>query len=1077
MPLTICNTPDERLVSGPAEVVLRRALSSRGRATLLVPSYARQLEACEQLACLGGLSLGVTVTTPESWIEERWQVWGDGTRVIDGSARMVALDMVLEGNTSGVRANPGTVGVLARLASGALPWLPRNPEGRIDRTALLAEGLTKSEASVVCLLGTYERFIGQMGFVEGSTAANKVVGRVIGGGAGGSLWPVVAVGFGAVDRLRRELLASLATATDVTLVSAAGNAAADEARDASFALLEGMCARMGVTVSRVSAGGSVALGRAPELDDVLRGIFGGGPTGIHGGGAVSLVLPAGSLAEAEAVAREAERLATQGDQDIVVATADPSRAWRELSPKLASRGLSVEAELVERFDGLDAGRAFLEFAQAVARLSDLAASWPAPLETEEGTLVRLGDMGWWPPRDVTDFLLSDLAHMDRRRVQALDRRWRSDRLLTPEAVLDTLRNPGQTSQEVAGATSELLKGRLGSAASRLLAPYAREGGAEVPVGGFPPGSADPLADERAAKALEAVMNVGRTLRDLDITADPRAEGQVPLVELVRRAGQVLASSSVVVRPQVPAGDGRVRVRILSFARAAGLPPASADGVIVCNQTSAEAPIGTGDDVTSALLQTLGIEPEVRPVAQARADLWGLLAVARRHVSVERVLFDADSREAYPSVMLTELLACYGAEDGSGRPPQERGLSVCTLSETPAARGLSAAGEDPTPVASELPAAAGAVTGAARALINVPREGMAGLQDGRPVLSASQIETYLECPYKWFSLRRLRLEDCDVGFAPVQMGTFAHRVLEVTHSTLLADGLADMAARGEVVPDVAAHPETRVPGSRVTSDDPVGIAHAKELLAEELEAHTRHMFLRRRREDTRNALVPHTAQDEGLLHTLRRDLEDVIDYEAGMLDGFEPRLFEWDFGRREPEPYAGAWIRGTVDRVDVSAHGGAVVIDYKHRRGSGLMGEYAALAGEEGDFVLPRHVQALMYGQVVRRHFPGLHVQGAIYLTTAGLTHNLSGAVEEDQVDNVYGSHRPTKKALQGVAVPRDATFGTADSRGMEALLDATEDAVAQAIARMLAGDIEANPVDARACDWCPVMNCERRIDR
>lgn len=1070
MSLTICSTQDGRLVSAAVADALHDALDEGGRGTLLVPSFSAQLDACRELAELGGLSLGVTVTTPEAWVSERWEVWGDGTRIVDAQTRRVALGMVLDGNGDGVRANPGTVEVLARLAQDGLPWLPRDEAGGIDAEALLGAGLTEAEVAAVSLLAEYERRLAAMGLVEGSSATAQVVGRVRQGG--GALWPVVAVGFADLQRPRRELLAGLAAVTSVTLVTPAENPAAEEGRDRTVRLLELACERTGARVCRQSVGTRVPSRRAPELDAVLGALYGGGRA-VQAGGAVSLVLPAGPLAEAEAVAGEVVRLAGEGDRRVVVVANDPSRAWRELSPKLVARGVSVRAELDERFERLEAGRAFLEFARGVARLAALDATWPAPVETEEGTLVRLGDMGWWPPRGIVDFLLSDVAGVERRQAQALDRRWRGDRLLTPAAVLEVLRNPGQTSPAVAAATAELLRGRLGSAASRLLSPLVD--GAAGPDVARAPAPSDALAGERATKALEAVMGVGRTLKSLGITADPTEPGSLDLPGLVAWAERALAGISVVVRPEVEVAGAGVCVRILSPARAAQLGPASVDAVVVCGQTSAENPVGTGDDVASALLAALGVEPEARPMSEARASFWHQVACASRHVTVERALFGADSRETYPSVVLSELLACYGDAGALDAGAAARG----SLPETEACRNLSPAGARPVPVASEVPAAAGSVTGGARSLINVPREGMPALPDGRPVLSASQIETYLECPYKWFSLRRLRLEDSDVGFAPVQMGTFAHRVLEVTHRTLLEEALAAMDERGEVAPDLDAHPEARVPGSRVSPDDPAGVAHAKELLAQELEAHTRHMFLRKRRFDVRNALVPHTAQDEGLLHTLRRDLESVIDYESGALVGFEPRLFEWDFGKAQLEPYAGAWIRGTVDRVDVSAHGGAVVIDYKHRRGPGLAGEYAALAPDAGDggFSLPRHVQSLMYGQVIRRHYPDLHVVGAVYLTTGGTSHALSGAVDADQAEAVFGSYLPSKRTLETIAVARDERFGTGDERGMDALLDATEEAVAEAVARMLAGDIEAHPVDARACDWCPVMNCERRLAR
>ena len=160
---------------------------------------------------------------------------------------------------------------------------------------------------------------------------------------------------------------------------------------------------------------------------------------------------------------------------MVVVAADPARAWRELSPKLFSRGVTCEAELSSRVDQLEAGRAFLEFASSVAQLSELAASWPAPEESPEGELVVLGDMTWWPPRALADFLRQDIAHVPTERAVSLDRAWRADRLLTPADVLATLQNPKATSAPVAAATRELLRGRVGSAASKLLAPYLQDG--------------------------------------------------------------------------------------------------------------------------------------------------------------------------------------------------------------------------------------------------------------------------------------------------------------------------------------------------------------------------------------------------------------------------------------------------------------------------------------------------------------------------------------------------------------------------------------------------------------------------
>ena len=174
------------------------------------------------------------------------------------------------------------------------------------------------------------------------------------------------------------------------------------------------------------------------------------------------------------------------------------------------------------------------------------------------------------------------------------------------------------------------------------------------------------------------------------------------------------------------------------------------------------------------------------------------------------------------------------------------------------------------------------------------------------------------------------------------------------------------------------------------------------------------------------------------------------------------------------------LTGTVDRVDVDAHGQAVVIDYKHKSDRGFAAEYDVFTKEgataTAGFAMPRRVQSLIYGQVIRHAFPNLKVTGAVYLCTKG-AHELAGAVGEDALDNVFGAHAPSSQRLPRLAVPRAFGFGRTDGSGMEALLDACEEAIAEQVSRMLAGDVEASPKDPESCRFCPVLNCERRLGK
>lgn len=211
MSLTIAQTHDTRLVGASAEAALKGALAAHGRATLLVPSFAAQLDVSRDLA-RRGLGMGVTVTTPLAWTRERWEVWGDGTQVIDPLTRTVALQHALstaDAAGEGVAYNTGTVDVLGRLAKDALPWIPvRN--GRVDVDALLDLGLTRREADVVRVLDRYRELLSRSSFTEESVAMSCVAERIIAAGAAPSLWPTVAVGLGSLARPIRECAQQLA---------------------------------------------------------------------------------------------------------------------------------------------------------------------------------------------------------------------------------------------------------------------------------------------------------------------------------------------------------------------------------------------------------------------------------------------------------------------------------------------------------------------------------------------------------------------------------------------------------------------------------------------------------------------------------------------------------------------------------------------------------------------------------------------------------------------------------------------------------------------------------------------------
>lgn len=1060
----ILASTDERLVSPELVARVGDACASCGGAVVLVPSLSEALEVQRALADKH-LSLGVSVSTPALWAAERWEVWGDGRRVVGDVARNLLARRVLERACARpgcpLADTPGTAALLADLSRTGQPWLAA--AGAADDEVPDA---TEAERALVALVPVLGAELRVAGLVEGCEVMAALPGLLAERSV--AVPPLTCAGFSRLSqmsRAERALLGGLAEQGDVAVIE----------RD----------------------GAACSVPRAAELSALIGSLFKPVAAPLAATGAVRLALPAGSSAEPELICRAVAELAAEGCADIVVATPDAAGAWRELSGRLAARGIASSARLSLPVAELEPGRAFLEFARSVAHLAELARTWPAAVPVaaapRAGTVrVELRDMSWWPPRELSDFLCSEIAHMDSARARRLDVAWRGNRLLTPPAVLEQLTSTRAVSQEVASATRELLRGRLGAAASKLLAPYEQGAAAALP------------GASEARAALGAVLEVARTLGEVGVSADPERAGAVSLEELVALAEDALARTRVSLRPERAVEGSRAAVRILDVSSASRLAPGSADALVVLGQTSEEAAVSEHDDERTFILRAWGVDDPPSAMERERERFRSLVRVPARTLVLERTLFGARGAQSYPSVMLSEVLSCYGlgAEAGPAELARVLGSArISTRSEVAISENVAPAGGPAGLAGSEVPSAAGHIDEDRRALVSPSPEGPAGAQ-ALPVFSASQIESYLECPYKWFSLRRLRLRDADAGFSGAEMGTFAHRVLEVSRRELVARAREDYEG-GHTLKDLrAAHPDAmqsedyraeveallaraqaeptvRLAASTVSAGtDTAGAELARAVLDEEFDAHLAHQYqLIGGRKPLPQALVPHLAREHGQLEGLRRDLSSLLDFERGALSGFEPRFFEWGFGRRSEPPvsYAGVLLTGTVDRIDVDAHGQVAVIDYKHKAPAGFTGEYDALAGtrEPGSFSLPRRVQALIYAQVVRRAFPDLTVRAALYLGTKG-GHALAGAVDENLVDVVLGAHMTSKRAAT-VAVPRDDAFGLEGPSGMEALLDATEQAIAAKMERLLSGDIEAAPLDKEACRFCPVLNCERRI--
>ncbi|WP_251198521.1 PD-(D/E)XK nuclease family protein [Anaerotardibacter muris] len=300
---------------------------------------------------------------------------------------------------------------------------------------------------------------------------------------------------------------------------------------------------------------------------------------------------------------------------------------------------------------------------------------------------------------------------------------------------------------------------------------------------------------------------------------------------------------------------------------------------------------------------------------------------------------------------------------------------------------------------------------------------------RPVVSPSGLELYLKCPYRWFVQRKLHLEDEGEEFGPREAGLFAHSVLQSFYDQWAQKGYQRidpenideaLAFFSEVFDSVADAQIEAQPGDRYL---PTG-----ELEREEL-AH------------------------------LKRQLEDSLSYQQHMFPGYSVSAHEEAIRKEDTVVYGGAIIHGRIDRIDQDESGNFLVIDYK---GSTTDHEAGFTPLEEGEtFELPDKVQALIYAQALRRKGDDLHPKAALYLSYR--------AKEPKQV--LKGSILETLPESDMYTEKSNVVHGD-----MEAYLDQVEDGLAEVISRMVTGDITPDPRNSKACSYCPVLYCEKRVD-
>lgn len=946
MALTVVRDTEGTVLGPAALTVVTGALAERRPVTVIVPSMRAALDARRTLA-RGGIGVGVDVTCPVPWADALWGRLGDGTALAHGADvtatawKVLGGNALMDGRPESAGVYPGYVDVVATLAGTFSAQLPAavgaagsalSPEQRDACTMAVA----LADDLVARGLSTRSRVFEEL---SGALAAHPGEARCA----------LVAAGWEDLDASQARLFGRLAARVGLTWASSAHpGAAGDAARACEAAVVseaEGAGAAVGEAPARAAA---PVPPRSPELQALLGSVFGGGGP-VEPTGSVRLLEAAGPEAEPELVARELARLAEAGAERVLLVTRDPREAWRTVSPKASNRGIAVRASWVEPASDLRAARQFLAFVEQLSAIAAAASQWrldraaegapDAAAAAEEVLSASVGaDRSWWPPRAVTDFLLSELSGLPRDIVFSLDAAWRQNRALSPAAVLSDVARVATQSGPLA-RTVELVAAGDWAGAARALRPNAQA-----------------ARDREAHQALCAVEDACAAVDGLfGDGLDPHARLTV-LTSVLSRMG--------VARSPERGRFGeaqRCTVEILDPARAAS---------------------------------THGL-------------------------AVERSLRDASAEATHPSPLFAELLSCY----------RERPETV-SLGEERVSKNLSPQGREPEPSGFVPPLEVGTLSERA-AHLAVMRSDVAG---DAPVVSATDLETYLGCPRRWFLERAVPASRLDADFSGLDRGSFAHGVLERTGRELQAQGSFERGLAGDVL--------SRVFDGAVAAA-PTGQGPAA-------------------------GFMPHSVSEESQVRHLKDQLLGTLDRNEGSFVGFTPRLFEQTFGNpgQDPVTYAGVRVRGTIDRVDVDARGRAAVIDYKSGNSGGS--RYRPEAADDLSSWVPGNIQALLYARVLPQVAPGLEPVAAVYFTT-GDDPGVGGMAERGFAESMEGAFRGK--------TPNVVTPDHVAAASFEDVLARAEEVAAEAVASMAAGHVDARPRDRWACMGCPAVACERRIDR
>lgn len=1001
MPLKLIHGPPN---SGKRGVILREFAAALEREPVLVLPNADDVFSFERELSAGGAVLGGSAMTFGALFRTVATAAGSppGAELTAAQRLRVVAVATAErlprlGPLRRSAARPGFAAACERLL-GELQAAGIEPQA-VEASAATLEG-SAYLSDVATLYAAYAAGRDRLGRIDSQAIARAAIAALRGDH---SFWqrPVFLYGLDDLTPNQFDLVAALAAATEVTIaVPFEAGSPVLEARKELIAQLRAAVPE----IAEEECKPDPANTESHLLYALARGFGLPGAPETAPDPSLTLLRSAGVRGEAEAIAAAVSRLLHGGADptEVAVALRDPGRRGRAVQAALEANGIATALEAELPVAGTAVGGALVALLEAEfgsRRAADLLRYLRGPSGFSSGRV------DWLERR------------LRRGRVEGVEEAlllWQGDEGEPPRDLLRLREAAARSAAELAATV-----GRL--AATMASRPLRGEG--DGPALG--PGDGLEL---RAAGAIAAAL---AELAELGPLA-PRPEE--------------LAATVAGLRFRAWSGPVEGRVRIADPYR---LRAGRFDHVIVGSLQDGEFPRrdrGADPFLSESQRESLGLDPRRDREAEERYLFQACLALPRRTLHLSYRDSDENGAAEARSPYLDGVRALLApSPDGAEPDPVEAAITVGRdlaqvvepLAEAPSEHALarSLAAHGPSADAAQLLATAGVgselATRLERRLDSARRAEAAARAPGPltnpavlaalaavPAYGGTTLEEFDLCSYRWFANHELDPQPLAPPPDPLVQGGLMHAAL---------DRLYTERPGGDPLPRPASLAAWIGRGREIV---------AAVVAERELGDHPAERAMRRRVE-----------------RLLERFLAEEAERDTG---GFEPWLLEASFGGGEsdserPTLDLGGWgLHGAIDRVDRSADGRTVVVDYK-------------LSGS----VTPREkfeerakLQLPLYLLAVEELWGGTPVGGLYHALRGTTIRRPRGVVAAESAADLGGYDLYSRDVVP--------------ERELGELLEATRGRAATIVARIRGGEISRDPgprEGLRGHDVCPAF-CE-----